>query len=89
MSRAFHLLDLSSQALAVQRLLSGRPAEEKLEWLAVHGKLERVPIRIPDARPTYRFVSFIGMECLFFLDGDQFVFLGDHTTYTAKESDPV
>jgi hypothetical protein len=27
------------------------------------------------------------MECLFFIDGDEFVFIGDHTTYTAGEQD--
>jgi hypothetical protein len=88
MSGVFHLLDLPSQAIAVQRLLKGRSAEEKLEWLATHGTLSRVPIP-PGLKPTYRFVSSIGMECLFFIDGDEFVFIGDHTTYTVKEGDPA
>jgi hypothetical protein len=84
MSSAFHLLDLPSQAIAVQRLLKGLTAEEKLAWLEAHAALSRVPIP-PNFNPTYRFVSFIGMECLFFIDGDEFVFIGDHTTYTVKE----
>ena len=54
--RAFHLLDLTSQALAVQRLLHGRGAEEKLDWLAARGHLERVATSVPNARPTWRFV---------------------------------
>jgi len=87
MSSNFPLLDLPSQAIAVQRLLMGRAADEKLAWMAAHGELSRVLIRTPDARPTYRFVSTIGMECVFFIDGDQFVFIGDHTTYTVKEHD--
>jgi hypothetical protein len=87
MAGAFHLLDLPSQALAVQRLLKGCSAEERLAWLAAHGELARIPIPIPNCQPTYRFVSFIGMECVFFLAGDEFVFVGDHTTYTAKEYD--
>jgi|SRR5579871_6344690 len=85
MSGDFHLLDFSSQAAAVQRLLRGRTAEDKLVWLAAHGELSRVPIAIPNARPTYSFVSFIGMECFFFIDGDKFVFIGDHTTYTVED----
>jgi len=85
MSDDFRLLDLPSQAAAVQRLLSGRTLEEKRVWMAAHGELSRVPIAVPTARPIYRFVSSIGMECLFFIDGDQFVFIGDHTTYTVEE----
>ena len=84
MSGTFHLLDLWSQGLAVQRLLAGRRADEKLAWLAAHGVLSRTHTPVPNARPTYRFVSYIGMECLFFIDGDEFVFIGDHTTYTAR-----
>jgi len=83
----FHLLDLRSQALAVQRLLKGQMAEQKLAWLAGAGELTLVPVSVPNARPTYRFVSSIGMESFFFIDGDQFVFIGDHTTFTAKEPD--
>lgn len=89
MSSAFQLLDLPSQANAVQRLLQGCAAEEKLAWVAARGELTRIPISIPNARPTYRFVSTIGMECIFFIDGDEFVFLGDHTTYTVREIDPA
>jgi hypothetical protein len=85
MSGTFHLLDLPSQAPAVQRHLKGCTAEEKLAWLAARGELSRIPIAIPNARPHYQFVSFIGMECIFFIDGDEFVFIGDHTTYTVKD----
>ena len=85
MSDGFHLLDLPSQAPAVQRLLQGRTEDEKLAWLAAHGQLTQIPIAIPGVRPTYNFVSSIGMECIFFIDGDEFVFVGDHTTYTVRE----
>lgn len=85
MSDAFHVLDLCSQATAVQRLLRGRTAQEKLAWVGAHGELSLVPITVPNARPIYRFVSSIGMECLFFIDGDEFVFIGDNTTYTVRE----
>ncbi len=85
MDSGFHLLYLPSQAIAVQRLLKDRSADEKLAWLAACGHLSRVPIAIPNARPTYWFTSSIGMECRFFIDDDEFVFIGDHTTYTVTE----
>jgi hypothetical protein len=85
MAESFHLLDLPSQALAVQRLLSGRPEGEKVAWLAAHGKLSIVDTtHFPGARSVYRLDSVLGLGCLFFIDGDQFVFIGDHTTYTIK-----
>ena len=87
MGDTLHLLDLPSQALAVQNRLAGRAAEEKLAWLAARGQLTRVPVRDPRFPPTFRFVSSIGMECVFFLHGDEFVLVGDNTTYTAREQD--
>ena len=84
MSDAFHLLDLPSQTLAVQRLLAGRPEGDKLAWLGAHGRLFPVEVTIPGARPVYRFESGLGMDCLFFFNGDEFVFIGDHTTYTVR-----
>jgi len=40
---------------------------------------------LANARPVYRFVSIIGMDCVFFIDGDELVFIGDNTTYTVNE----
>jgi len=88
MRGTFPLLDLPSQALAVQQLLKGLAAEEKLAWMTAHGGLSRVKMFYPDCQPIYRFVSYIGMECVFFVDGDEFAFICDHTTYIAKERDP-
>jgi hypothetical protein len=85
MNASFHLLDLTSQAVAVQQLLRGRSVREKLDWFAARGQLEQVATSVLNARPTYRFVSAIGMECIFFIDGDEFVFIGDHTTFTVNE----
>jgi hypothetical protein len=84
MSDTFHLLDLPSQAVAVQHLLSGRPAAEKLAWLGEHGRLAPIETRVPGGRPVYHFESVIGLGCAFFIDGNEFVFIGDHTTYTVK-----
>ena len=84
MPKAFHLLDLPSQAFAVQRLLSGLSESEKLAWVGAHGRLNPVEVRFPGARSVYRFESVLGLDCLFFIAGEEFVFIGDHTTYTVK-----
>lgn len=84
MPDTFHLLDLPSQALAVQHLLSGRPAAEKLAWLGTHGRCVPIETRVADGCPVYHFESVIGLGCIFFIDGEEFVFFGDNTTYTVK-----
>jgi hypothetical protein len=85
MSGEFTLLDLSSQAIAVQQLLRGRSTDEKLEWLRDHGELAAVPMTAVGARPVYAFKSVVGLSCAFFIDGEKFVFFGDHTTYTIRD----
>ena len=69
----FHLLDLISQADAVQTLLVGRTLDEKIAWLAAHGKLSALPIEPPGSKQGYWFESNIGMKCTFFFDGDDLV----------------
>jgi hypothetical protein len=79
----FHLLDLPSQASAIQRMLLDRTEDEKLAWLDRRGRLS--PLETPaGARRAYLFVSTLGLECVFFISGNEFVFFGDHTTYTVK-----
>ena len=85
MPDTFHLIDLASQALAVQRRLAGVAPSDKLAWLAERGTLTPVPSRIQPTPQVYAFESPVGRECLFFLNGDEFVFIGDNTTWTAKE----
>ena len=85
MKADFHLLDLPSQALAVQRLLQGRSPQEKIAWLKAHGKIIPKPKTIAKEKQVYFFESHLGLSCYFFIDGDEFVFIGDHTTYTVKE----
>ena len=80
----FHLIDLGSQAYAVQQWLRGRPVAEKLAWLAERGELSLAYAadgRFPD---TYSFRSRLGFEIVFFLREDQFVFIGDNTTWVAS-----
>ena len=85
MSGTFTLLDLPSQAIAVQRILTGKREQEKLSWLSSQGEVSPGPFG--GSRQTYWFVSLSGHECAFFFDNDEIVFLGDHTTYVVKEQD--
>ena len=81
--QSFVLLDLISQGLAVQAKLAGLPLEQKLQWIAGHGKLwgHKHHPGFPDG---YHFESRTGQEANFFFDGDVLVFIGDHTTFTAQ-----
>ena len=63
----------------------GKSGEEKIAWLMAHGTITPKPKRIENERQTYFFQSSIGRECAFFIDGDEFVFMGHHTTYTVRE----
>jgi len=82
----FHLMDLVSRAVAVQSLLRGRSADEKIAWLSSHGSVTPKPKTRPDEHHTFWFETLTGRGCAFFLDGDEFVFVGDHTTFTGKDS---
>jgi hypothetical protein len=82
MSEPFHLLDLVSQAAPVQRHLRGRSHEEKLAWLAAHGRVTERPQTYAAAQRIYEFESGLGRTCFFFLDKDDIVFIGEQTTFT-------
>jgi hypothetical protein len=83
-SVGFQLIDLKSQGAAVQRLLRGSSLSDKLAWLSSRGELVEVPPQVgfPQA---YRFESRQGLICLFYLREDEFVFIGDHTTYAVAD----
>jgi hypothetical protein len=81
----FTLLDLPSQALAVQNLLRGKSGDEKIAWLMAHGRITPKPKLVENERQAYFFESSIGRYCWFFIDGDEFVFIDHHTTYVVRE----
>ena len=85
MPDTFHLLDLPSQATAVEKLLCGRPENEKLAWLSEHGKLNQLSTSISEVRGWYFFESWIGMQCCFSINKEKLVFYCDNTTYTVKK----
>jgi len=84
MSQDFHLIDLVSQARAVQRLFADKTDSEKSAWLATRGKLEPV-VMTPDGRQTYHFESVTKQEAAFFFDAGELVFVGDHATFTVGD----
>jgi hypothetical protein len=77
----FPLLDLTSQAEAVQAFLTGRPLDEKVAWFEAHGKLSPVAMKVSGTRQAYAFESHVGMRCVFLIDNDDLVFIADNTTW--------
>ena len=86
MGGEFHLVDLESQAAAVQRFLWGTSHDDKIAWLRFQGTVFEIPERQHFPK-LYVFESNTGRRSVFFVKDDQFVFVGDHTTYTVEEDD--
>jgi hypothetical protein len=84
---SFRLIDLASQAAAVQSALRGLPIEGKLAWLAERGTLTTTRSAGWGAE-TFRFESRIGMSCVFFFRGDRIVLIGDNTTWSPDPDGP-
>ena len=78
----FAVVDLVSQASAVASHVRGWSTDQILNWLGEHGTI-RSGATMGD-RETYFFNSRAGIEAIFLLDGDQFTFIVDHTTFCPK-----
>jgi hypothetical protein len=78
----FQLVDLESQAEAVQSLLAGRSKEEKVAWFERHGSLSATSADFGGDSPVYQFESPQGLRCAFFLKSESLVFIGDNTTWS-------
>src|SRR5688572_22974044 len=78
----FHLVDLASQAEAVQAHVAGRTLMEKVAWLEARGTLVPFDSKLGGAAQVYSFESRVGIRCGFFIDGDRLVFFGDNTTWS-------
>ena len=74
----FHLIDLISQREAVRQHLRGWSVEEIIAWLAARGRVDKRSI---SGRETFFFESAVGHQAAFFFDGNEMIFLGDHTTF--------
>ena len=77
----FVLIDLVSQANAVAKYVQNWSEKQILQWLAQRGTLTKREDRFG---PIYCFESTLGFWVHFFLDGDQFTFLAQHTTWRPK-----
>lgn len=75
----FQLIDLVSQRNAVRHHVRGWSVDDILAWLAANGQLSQISI---SGRETFFFESAVGRQAMFFFNGDEMVFLGDHTTFT-------
>jgi hypothetical protein len=71
----FHIVDLLSQREAVRKHSRGWSADEVVAWLATRGRLSKRNISGQD---VFYFESAAGREAVFFFDGDQLVFVGEH-----------
>jgi len=85
MNSTFRLVDLVSQAAAVQSLLRGKSIDEKLAWLTANGTLAPKPRAHPDERQTYWYETPLGSTCAFFWEEDTLVFVGNHTTFVVSD----
>jgi hypothetical protein len=78
----FRIVDLASQAAAVQRHLIGKTLDEKIAWLGERGRVGVVSSFAPSsATPlivTYCFESAVNLRCVFAFLGDQMVIAGDN-----------
>jgi hypothetical protein len=78
----FAVIDLASQASAVAAHVRGWTKDQILAWLSESGTV--TPLPEVCGNETYLFGSGIGAEVAFFLNQDQFTFIGDNTTWRPK-----
>ena len=74
----FRLIDLVSQREAVRQRVKGWAADDVVAWLSARGQLSK---RTVSDREIFSFESTAGRHATFFFDGDEMVFVGDHTTF--------
>jgi hypothetical protein len=83
-AQQFLVIDLVSQASAVASHVRGWSKEQILCWLDEHGIVRTDPnIR---GQEIYFFSSRTGIDAAFYLDGDQFTFIVDNTTFPQSEA---
>ncbi|MGD1938500.1 MAG: hypothetical protein ACFCA4_13210 [Cyanophyceae cyanobacterium] len=75
----FHLVDLGSQRQAVRWHLRGCSQADITVWLSTKGSLE---VRNIQGTEIFDFRSGVGVEDSFFFQQDDFIFIGDHCTFT-------
>ena len=81
----FVVVDLISQASAIEKQLAGRSDVEIISWLECKGQIEKLKKQLPQEKQLFRFNSYLGMEAIFFVNNGQFFFIGDHSVFRPKE----
>jgi hypothetical protein len=71
----FHIVDLIAQREAVRQHTRGWSCAEVVAWLASRGHL--YTRNVMGRRDIFFFESGVGLEAVFFFDGDQIVFIGE------------
>ncbi len=77
----FQVVDLISQAVAIEEKLAGKSDREIINWLQDRGKIQKLEKGLPQSKQLFRFHSYIGVEATFFIDSGKFFFIGDHSTF--------
>jgi len=78
----FVIINLASQAYAVARFVEGWSKEQIIDWLRRQGELNG--FTDINGKEYFNFKSKFGFEINFYLNEDEFLFLGDHTTWRPK-----
>ncbi len=74
----FVIIDLISQRNAVRDYLGSLSKKKTITWLMEHGYVLKREIL---GQEVFYFESFLGLQARFFFNGDEIVFLGDHTAF--------
>lgn len=80
----FQLIDLRSQAYAVEQLFVGKSETAILEWLKTKGKLEEREQLSSKFTKVFQFSSLFNFEAVFWLENSKFIFIGEHNTFNGQ-----
>ena len=84
---SFYLIDLISQAYAVETLLAGKSKRDVLEGLQTKGELKEWKILSSEFNTVYEFrskfelCSHLYFGAVFWIEKGQFIFISDHRTF--------
>lgn len=79
---SFILIDLISQAAALQKYAACWSKEELIVWLKAQGRLKVDTDMF--GNEIFHFESAVGFRASFYMQGTRFTFLGDHTFFQVQ-----
>ena len=80
----FQIIDLISQAIAIEEHLAGKSDREIINWLQERGRIQKLAKQTLQEKQLFRFYSYLGIEATFFLDRGKFFFIGDHYIFRSQ-----